>query len=177
MICKGCGKTIPSTLLQRNSFTCPTCGKAYRRNASSAQSTAPQSRRPESPALGRSASKPLLSGSAPKWLVALLAALLVVLLVVCVVLLANRNSGSVFKLAGTYKTENLAVGKHENVIIEIPEQSNANYVVFTESDQIGIVCSVYKKTTTSFHLVIRNLYTDKRNPSITWGLIPYTPAK
>lgn len=176
MICKACGKSIPSDLLRKDSFSCPTCGQVYRRNTSSSPSK-PTSREPRSSSQHKGKSKPALSGGAPIWLVIVLAALLVVTLVICTALLVNRNSGNAFRLSGIYKSNNIAVGKTKKVVIEIPEQPNTNYMVLTESNQTGVGCSVNEKTNTSFQLVIRNLYTDKRAPTITWGLIPFTPTE
>ena len=183
MNCKSCGYTIPSTLLNRESFTCPNCGKAYRRNGSgSAHSQKPtkaqnttQSRKSDSSTPRRSASPRSASGAGtPRLLFPILTGVLALALVICcILLLTGRSSENVFSVCGIIGPGSIEKNKAVTSTIEIPKQRDNNYIIATETDTSGVTLSIKNKTSTSFDLVTRNTSSKSRSPIIQWVLIPH----
>lgn len=174
MNCKACGEPIPSYLLRQDSFSCPNCGRTYRRSGSKpAQSSAAPKK-----AEKRSRASVEKSGSGmPKWLLPTIAAVLVLALLAGGVWMITRNlGGGRYSVSGTVKPGKTASKKSMTATIEIPEQKDTNYMVAMESSQAGVTCSVKNKTTSSFDIVVYNMYSKDRNPTVSWVLIPCNTA-
>lgn len=118
---------------------------------------------------------PLRLRETPKWFLPAIAAVLIVALLGCSVWFISKKgrSGYNYKIAGQEEMGEIDVKKNVSKTIEIPGQPNTNYLIATEPNAAGIICSVKNKTTKSFDLVARNTYSKKRSPTITWVLIPY----
>lgn len=201
MNCKVCGEEIPTFLLRQDSFECPKCGRMYRRSAKPGQapnrsrrtddSASPKrnkqddaaspkrNRQDESASPKRNVQRrekaPSGPREKPRWLLPAIAAVLIVALLGCSVWLIGKRgrSGYSAKIAGQAEMGEIGIKRTVSQTIEIPEQPNTNYLIATESNNVGIVCTIRKKTTNSFELYARNLYSKKRSPTITWVLIPY----
>lgn len=171
MNCKACGEPIPSHLLRQDSFRCPKCGRAYYRGSKPTKAASTSKAAPEKRTARKSAGAGLKGFKPPKWLLSAIAALLILAIAVGGVWLLRKRGFGGSGVSGAVKVEGLAVNKNQSITIEIPRQ-RGNYMVATESSQIGVVCSVNEKTDTSFDLVVRNLYTKDRNPTISWVLVP-----
>jgi len=172
MICKSCGATIPSQLLRQDSFSCPSCGRAYRRSTQSTGNTPAE--RSENPAPARRAlsNTRQSSGALPGWLVPATAVVACLALVLCIVLLVRGGSKEVYSVCGAFEPDRINAGKSVTETIEIPRQPNVEYIVATESNTPGITTSVKNKTETSFDLVIRNDNEKSRKPVMNWVLVP-----
>ena len=171
MVCKSCGATIPSQLLRQDSFSCPSCGRAYRRSTQSNQNAS--AGRSENPApVRRTVSSSLSSGTLPGWLVPAIAGVACLALVLCIVLLVSGGSKGAYSVCGAFESDRINAGKSITKTIDIPRQPNVQYIVATESDTLGITTSVKNKTETSFDLVIRNDYEKSRKPVMNWVLVP-----
>ena len=169
MNCKACGEPIPSHLLRQDSFRCPACGRAYHRGtkpASASTGSKAVARAPEKRAPRARMGSPKL----PNWLLPAVAALLVLALVVGGVWLLKRRAGAP-GISGTVQMETITTGNRVEVEIEIPRH-RGNYMIATESNQVGVVVAVNSKTETSFTLAVRNIISKDRNPLISWVLLP-----
>ena len=87
MLCKSCGATIPSQLLRQDSFSCPNCGRAYRRSTQNTRNTSAGTG--ENPAVVRQSVPAAASGALPGWLVPAIAGVACLALVLCIVLLVS----------------------------------------------------------------------------------------
>ena len=172
MICKSCGATIPSQLLRQDSFSCPSCGRGYRRSTQNTGNTPAE--RSENPAPVRHTipSSRQSSGALPGWLVPATAAVACLALVLCIVLLVSGGSKGGYSVCGAFEPDRINAGKSVTETIEIPRQPNVQYIVATESNTPGITTSVKNKTETSFDLVIRNNNEKSRKPVMNWVLVP-----
>ena len=172
MICKSCGATIPSQLLRQDSFSCPSCGRAYRRSTQSTGNTPTERSENPAPARHTVSSNRRSSGALPGWLVPVTAGIACLALVLCIVLLVNGGSRSAYAVCGTIEPERINAGKSVTKTVEISRQPNAQYIVAAESDTPGVTTSVKNKTETSFDLVIRNDNEKSRKPVMTWVVVP-----
>lgn len=172
MICKSCGTTIPSHLLRQDSFTCPNCGRAYRRSSPHTRNTSAGKSENPAPVKRRVSGSAQSSRDLPGWLVPAIAGVACLALVLCIVLLVRGGAGSAFKVCGTIEAGKIGAGKSVTETIEIPRQPNTQYIIATESSTSGILTSIKNKTEASFDLVIRNDTEKSRTASMTWVLIP-----
>lgn len=163
MNCKACGEPIPSSLLQKDSFRCPSCGRTYYRGSKTASAPSRAKR--------GSVSRPKGGAKPPRWLLPTVAALVILALVAGGAWMLRGRGLGASGVSGTVVIDNIATKKNQIFTIEIPRQ-RGNYMVLTESSQVGIVCAAKDKTDTSFDLVVRNVYTKDRAPTITWMLVP-----
>lgn len=172
MICKSCGATIPSQLLRQDSFSCPNCGRAYRRSTQNTRNTS--ARTGENPAAVRQSvpSSRQSSGALPGWLLPVTAGVACLALVLCIVLLVSGGSKGAYSVCGAFEPDRINAGKSVTKTIDIPRQPNVQYIVATESNTPGITTSIKNKTETSFDIVMRNDNEKSRKPIMNWVLIP-----
>ncbi len=166
MNCKACGQPIPSHLMKQDSFQCPNCGRVYRKSRPSGGSSAAQ-KRPD-----RRERAPRGESQSPKWLLPVVAALLILALLGGGMWLLTRRGGGAPSVSGAVQMESVEYKKSVSTTIEIPSQGGTDYMIATESNESGIICSIKDKTPTSFKLVARNVYSKERTPVISWVLLP-----
>ena len=172
MKCKSCGNVIPSELLRREAFTCPSCGKTYRRSAKP-DSSAPAPRKPEAPA-ERRPREARSNGAAgmPGWVLPVLACLAVVALIFSGIALFTSTRSAVVKTCGQVTGVKIDGNKYVEIPVEIPEQRNSNYFVAVESSTSAVSYCIVKKTTTGFTIGASNRISEARTPEINWVLMP-----
>ena len=149
MICKSCGATIPGQLLRKDSFSCPSCGKIYRRNSEKSRNA--PSGRSENPVPIRQnmPSRKRFSMDMPGWLLPVTAGIAVIALVLCIVLLIKGTGGA--RLSGAFSTGKISANKSVTRTIGIPRQSNTRYIIAAESDTVGVTVAIKNKTQTYPH--------------------------
>lgn len=178
MKCKACGNVIPSELLRKDSFTCPSCGRAYRRSTredvsapGSRKQMAPNEREERASGLARQADR---SGV----LLRITACAVVVALVISIVALVVGMRSKGIVASGQVKGIALEGNKYITVPVEIPAQPNENYLVAFDINSSKVSVGVRKKTPTSFTLAMTNQSKDAQTVSVTWALVPcQLPAK
>lgn len=172
MKCKACGNVIPSELLRKNSFTCPSCGRAYRRSTredvpplGSRKQMAPIEREERSSGSARQADR---SGV----LLRITACAVVVALVISIVSLVVGMRSKGFVASGQVKGIAVEGSKYVSVPVEIPTQPNGNYMIAFDINTSAVCVGISKKTPTSFTMGLSNRSKDAKKVTVTWALVP-----
>ena len=172
MKCKACGNVIPSELLRKDSFTCPSCGRAYRRSTredvpalGSRKQMAPNEREERSSGSARQADR---SGV----LLRITACAVVVALIISIVALVVGMRSKRVAASGQVRSIAIEGSKYITVPVDIPAQPNENYLVALDIDSSKVGVGIRKKTPTSFTLAMTNQSKDAQTVSVTWALVP-----
>ena len=173
MKCKACGNVIPSELLRKDSFTCPSCGRAYRR--STREDVPPLGSRKQMAPNEREES---LSGSARQAdrsgvLLRITACAVVVALIISIVALVVGMRSKGVAASGQVRSIAIEGSKYITVPVDIPAQPNENYLVALDIDSSKVGVGIRKKTPTSFTLAMTNQSKDAQTVSVTWALVPF----
>ena len=173
MKCKACGNVIPSELLRKDSFTCPSCGRAYRRSTredvpplGSRKQMAPNEREERSSGSARQADR---SGV----LLRITACAVVVALIISIVALVVGMRSKRVAASGQVRSIAIEGSKYIPVPVDIPAQPNENYLVALDIDSSKVGVGIRKKTPTSFTLAMTNQSKDAQTVSVTWALVPF----
>ena len=173
MKCKACGNVIPSELLRKDSFTCPSCGKAYRRSTRDDVPTT-ESRKQRKPDEGeeRSSGSERQADRSGILLRIIACAVVVALIISIVALVAGMRSGRV-AASGQVKGVKIEGNGTINVPVEIPVQPNENYLVAMNINSSVVTVGVGSKTATMFEFILHNASSKERTVSVNWALVPY----
>jgi len=170
MRCKACGNVIPSEYLQQDNFSCPSCGKTYRRNTKS-DGAASEGGRSRDPDRKRPSGSKKQAGSSEMLLRVMACAVVVALIISIVALVAGMRSKS-FAVCGQAKGITVEGKTYVEVPIEIPAQPNENYLVACDINSTVVNVGIVKKTATSFSLGFYNIDNKVRTVSVNWALVP-----
>ena len=173
MKCKACGNVIPSELLRKDSFTCPSCGKAYRRSTKSDAPAADAGRRRAYNDDGERTSGSERQGAKSGILLRITACAVVVALILSIVALVMGMRSKSFVAYGQIKGVKVAGNKYMTVPVDIPAQPNDNYMVLFDINTSAVSAGIMEKTPTSFTVGLTNRINDARTVNITWTLVPY----
>ena len=172
MKCKACGNVIPSELLRKDSFKCPSCGRDYRRSTRE-DAPASVSRNEREPYEGEERS----SGSARQAdrsgvLLRITACAVVVALIISIVALVTGMRSKGVVASGLVKGITLEGRKYVTVPVDIPAQPNENYMVALDINSNKVSVYVKNKTPTSFTLGMDNQSKIAQTVSVAWALVP-----